>query len=868
MKTTVEQIHTSYNKRVSKLFILLLLIFSGLLTTTCYAQNNSIVLNGAYIVLDGGTATNNIYVVVDQPNPSGIVRLSAGGHINSENQYNYVKWLSGSTTGSYVFPFGVGGNPTDYIPFTFNKTAGGSSISMSTWTTDTQNMPHAASTNVGAVTEMTGSTDSVVRAVDRFWDIQALATTADLTFSYRGSENTTASPSSLLMAQHWNGNSWDAQVGAGTAGVNTGIGTAGPFIGQTTFSPWILTTYCDATITQEDPICVNAPSITLTAAETGGTWTGTGITDGVNGIFDPSIAGTGNHEITYTLACGDTDTMTIVVNSLPTLSTSFTAATCGNTDGTATVSATGGSGAYTYQWNDPANQTTATATALPAGSYQVVVTDNNGCADTASVNINSATGPIVTITNVSNNNCNGDSVGMATANVTGGQSPYTYAWDDGETTATAIHLAAGNHTVTVTDDNGCISSKDITISEPNAISITIDNTTDASCGNSDGTGTVSATGGTGTLHYQWNDPANQTTQTATGIAAGNYLVTVTDDNGCLATKNITITNTNGPAISLNNITNVSCNGKSDGSVTAQVSGGQSPYTYAWDNGVNAATDSTLSVGNHTVTVTDDNGCISSESITITEPGILAINASLTPTDCEFINGTIAVQVTGGTPNYAYVWSSGESTSTITDLSSGTYTVMITDANGCTLDSTFTIATTGHLAVDAQPDNATIEAGESIGITTTVAGNSTDYTYSWSPANGLSCINCPNPTAQPSETTTYIVTVKDTTGCSGADTVLITVKSPCPKVYVPTIFSPNADGKNDSFCIEGGCIQKFHLQIFDRWGETVFESTKIDNCWDGKFKGKMLNTGVFVFKLHVTTSAGGEIDKSGNLNLVR
>lgn len=246
-----------------RLFISLILIMSYQLSNNCYAQNNSIVLNGGYIVLNGGTITNNIYVVVNQPNPSGIVRLPAGGHINSENQYNFVKWLSGTTTGSYIFPFGVGGNASDYIPFTFNKTAGNSNISTSTWATNIQNMPHPATTNVGEVTDMLGITDSVEYAIDRFWDIQAATTTADLTFSYKGSENTTSTPTSFVQAQHWNGNTWDAPVGPGTAGVTAGIGTAGPYIGQNTFSPWVIIVPCAVDSVIQNPVICQGSSVTV-----------------------------------------------------------------------------------------------------------------------------------------------------------------------------------------------------------------------------------------------------------------------------------------------------------------------------------------------------------------------------------------------------------------------------------------------------------------------------------------------------------------------------------------------------------------------------------------------------------------------------
>ncbi len=217
-----------------------LILFGAIALSSFGVAQNALILNGSVTVLNGGTAGTPVYLVVNEPDPSGIARL--GGHISSENQHNYVKWVSGTNTGNYVFPFGVGGALIDYIPFTFNKTTVGSSnIDMSTWVTNQQNLPHAAATNVGAVTSMTGAADSILYAVDRFWDIQTSGpVSADLTFSYLGSENTTASPLDTVRAMHWNGTSWDAPVGLGDPGVVAGVGTAGPYLGQTTFSPWIL----------------------------------------------------------------------------------------------------------------------------------------------------------------------------------------------------------------------------------------------------------------------------------------------------------------------------------------------------------------------------------------------------------------------------------------------------------------------------------------------------------------------------------------------------------------------------------------------------------------------------------------------------
>lgn len=227
-----------------------LLIIGGIITAvslshslSVLSQNNALVIDGAAIVMNGGVQSSPIYVVVDQSSTSGII-YSGAGRIVSEGQYNYVKWNCATSTGGYTIPFGATVSASVYsLPFTFNKTTSGtSSLSVSTWHTDQQNMPHPGLSNVAPVCCMTGNGDSVTSAIDRFWDIQtSAAVTADLTFSYAGPENTTTMPTSQFKAQHWNGANWDAAVGPGNSGVTSGVGTVGPVIGQTTFSPWVLT---------------------------------------------------------------------------------------------------------------------------------------------------------------------------------------------------------------------------------------------------------------------------------------------------------------------------------------------------------------------------------------------------------------------------------------------------------------------------------------------------------------------------------------------------------------------------------------------------------------------------------------------------
>ncbi len=205
---------------------------------------STLVLDGACINLNGGTNTNPVFLVVDNNNTTGISHLSGNG-ITTGGQYDFIKWKAGSATGNLVFPFGAAGTNAAYIPFVFNKTTEeNADITVSTWSTNTQNMPHPGISTVPAVTAMTGPGDSLTTALDRFWDIRTSAyATADLTFSYRAVENTTSSPATPVTAQRWTAacSAWASLADLGYTGVSTGTGTVGPMLNQSAFSPVVLT---------------------------------------------------------------------------------------------------------------------------------------------------------------------------------------------------------------------------------------------------------------------------------------------------------------------------------------------------------------------------------------------------------------------------------------------------------------------------------------------------------------------------------------------------------------------------------------------------------------------------------------------------
>jgi gliding motility-associated-like protein len=164
-----------------------------------------------------------------------------------------------------------------------------------------------------------------------------------------------------------------------------------------------------------------------------------------------------------------------------------------------------------------------------------------------------------------------------------------------------------------------------------------------------------------------------------------------------------------------------------------------------------------------------------------------------------------------------------------------------------------------------PEFATINQGETVQI---LASGAT--TYSWTPTNGLSCTDCPNPIASPSLTTTYIVTGTDGAGCSGTATVTIFVTQVCGELFIPTVFSPNENGPsiNNTLCVMGNCISELNYAVFNRWGEKVFETTDPESCWDGTYKGQPVNSGVYAYKIFAKLFDNTVIEESGNLTVVR
>jgi len=591
-------------------------------------------------------------------------------------------------------------------------------------------------------------------------------------------------------------------------------------------------------------------------------------------------AGTYTLNVTDNNGCPGSTTITITqpASALSGSTSANTPATCGSSNGSVNIIATGGTAGYNVSWTGPSSGNPAgteiaasggsyNMSGLAAGSYTVTITDANGCTTTVNVTIANTGGPTGSLTSQTNVTCNGDDDGTATASGSGGTGTLTYSWNTTpvQTGATASNLPPGTWICTITDANLCTTTVSVTITEPNAVTLTLSSSTDATCGQSDGSATVTTGGGTGTITVTWNTIPGQTGLTANNLAAGTYIATATDANGCSVTLNVPVNSAGGPTVSLTSQTNVTCNGDDDGTATISASGGTGSLTTTWNTTPaqtgNSATN--LPAGTWIATVTDGAGCSSTQSVTITEPTAVSASVTTTPANCAASDGTATANVSGGSGSYTYSWSpSGGSASTATGLAPGSYTVIATDANGCADTSSATIGTVTTANINASADEI-ITLGDSVQISAT-GGTS----YTWTPATGLSCTNCSSPYASPTTTTTYIVTGTDASGCVGTDTIVVIVDMPCGNIFVPNAFSPNGDYENDVLCVMGGCIQTLNFQVFDRWGEKVFETTSTNICWDGTIREKNMNNAVFFYYLSAVLSNGETVEQSGNISLIK
>jgi hypothetical protein len=438
------------------------------------------------------------------------------------------------------------------------------------------------------------------------------------------------------------------------------------------------------------------------------------------------------------------------VTTIPNTATAPSCSAASN--GSVSLTANGGTGTYNYNWlpGNPAGEGTPSVTNLTAGTYSCVVTDGAGCSTTFTTVLTAPPNPTIQLASSSNVTCSGYNNGSASVTATGGTLPYTYNWSPGnpigDGTASVSALTAGTWSCTVTAGNpACSATQTVLITQPPGIITSVITQNNVSCyGLQDGSVSVAASGSVGPYSYSWS-PVVDSDSIVNLLAAGTYTCTITDANGCTETQTFTITQPPQLLAGAGVIANVNCFGQNNGTASVVVTGGVSTYQYDWSPGSpvgdSSAQINNLSPGIYSCDITDANGCTTTFSVAITEPSQLAV-ASGTLSDVTCFgdsSGSTSVIVSGGTTAYQYDWlpgtPTGDGTSQITNVVAGTYTCVVTDANGCTSSHSITLTEPNQLVVvSGATSNVNCFANNTGSASVVVSGGATAYQYDWLPGS--------------------------------------------------------------------------------------------------------------------------------------
>ncbi|MBN2682984.1 MAG: gliding motility-associated C-terminal domain-containing protein [Bacteroidales bacterium] len=492
------------------------------------------------------------------------------------------------------------------------------------------------------------------------------------------------------------------------------------------------------------------------------------------GPYSVSWGSAGVHTISLEVetAAGCVNSGTQSLSEAPELTASLAInnhVSCGGyTDGSATVTATGGFGTLSYDWSN-STATTATVSTLGANTYQVTVSDQHNCSVVTNSIVITEPNPIAVVETITDIQCYGYNDGEILLNVSGGQNPYTYSWNGGfPTTNPATDLDGGNQTVTITDGNGCTASFTFFVDEPPVFAAEITSSENVSCYNvCDGSATVAVTGGVNPYTIRW--PSNNSNAIENNLCDGTYIVTITDANLCTTSAQVVITEPDELIVNITSSTNISCFGYNDGTATVEISGGTIPYMINWSSGTGTFTATGMNSGLNTVSVTDLNGCAASDNVTLSEPPQLTSTITGTDLECHgYNNGAVNLTVNGGTNPYTYWWSNGISDEDLTGISGGNYGVTVTDGNGCTLTNSISIYEPPAIVITTSP-NSYICIDQSAIVSASATGGQFPYSYMW---NG----SMPGASQSVSPVTdqTYNVVVTDGNGCTNSASVTVFV----------------------------------------------------------------------------------------------
>lgn len=569
-------------------------------------------------------------------------------------------------------------------------------------------------------------------------------------------------------------------------------------------------------ITSTDATC-NIPNGGLASSPTGGTgtltveWLDNTLSSIGNGVSIGSLPA-GAYFAVVEDAVGCRDTFPTSISDIGGEDISITASnpvTCfGGSDGGATVNFVCTDPLCTTEWFAAGGISLGsgrTITGLQAGDYYVEVDNNTGCLSVETITITQPNQFSISEI-IIGNDCFGGINGGITLSVSGAAGNFSYLWTpapaNGQGTNAVSGLAAGTYTVNIFDGNGCDTTLSFDVQEPLEITATFD-TTSATCNVLNGQIIATISGGTVSTplayDYQWFDDNNvslsgATTNTLNNIGAGTYSLRVRDENGCEKIFNVNLSDFNGPTVIIDSVLDAGCFGASNGGIFITASGINSPLTFNWlPTGAVSEDLTNLSAGIYSVKVTDALGCITFSQDTVRESSELMAVINETDATCGQCNGTAAVTINGGTAPYSYLWSNGATADSTDSLCGGNYTIVVTDANGCSKSFDFGINTTGGPTGETVSISPVSCANANDGAATvTPIGGTPPYTYLWQ-HNGATSNSLSN-----LSTGTYFVQISDVRSCSR--TVQIDITNPSIIVLNPQVVSSTCNQANGSILL--------------------------------------------------------------------